>query len=270
MKRPRKPKVDTGPVHAGFDALSNATQRAVIISERNIGKIHTGRQRRSLAVFSKMIVHNLAMSAVIQKFFDNEEAGLLDHFSLATLARASLDAALMTMYMSEPRLSLTQWDFRRQFLFLHDANNRSRFLKPLRKNGAEFGFFENADEIRDGIRSKIAKLGTELLYSNEKIQEFHRGLHLFVGGTRGAAREAGWDVDEFEFNQSYLSAYVHSHPVSFMRFDEHGISFAGASPFQVEFCQYVLEMTAGYTASVADRMDIFSVPEKGDPNGHLE
>ncbi|WP_129154897.1 hypothetical protein [Bosea sp. Tri-44] len=262
--------MDTGPVHAGFDALDSASERAVAISERNIGKTHTGRQRRALAVFSKLIVHNMAMILLTKKFFDDEERGLLDHFSLASLARSSLDAALMTMYISEPSLNLTRWDFRRQLLFLHDTNNRSRFLKPLRKDGVEFGFFENADAVRDGIRSKLGKLGAELLYSQEKIADYQRGFHIFVDGVRGAVREAGWDVDEFEFNQSYLSAYVHSHPVSFIRLDEHQVTFEGASQFQVDFCHYLLEMTAGYLASVADRMDAFSLPGEGDPNGHLE
>lgn len=269
-KRPRKSNVDTGPVHVGFDVLSSATERAVAVSERSIGKSHTGRQRRALAVFSKLILHNGAMMSLVRDFFEGEERGLLDHFSLASLARSSLDAALMTMYISEPSLSLTRWDFRRQLLFLHDANNRSRFLKPLRKEGVEFGFFENADAVRDAIRAKLEKLGAGLLYSQEKIADYQRGLHLFVDGARGAAREAGWDVDFFDFNQSYLSAYVHSHPVSFMRFDEHQVTFEGASTFQVDFCHYVLDMTAKYTASAADRMDVFSVPKTGDPNGHLD
>ena len=113
-------------------------------------------------------------------------------------------------------------------------------------------------------------LGATLLYSEEKIAEFEKGLYLFIDGVRGAVREAEWDVDFFDFNQSYLSAYVHSHPVSFMRADEHEVAFAGASKFQIEFCHYVLTMVAEYTQSVVHRMDTFSVPDRGDPNGHLD
>lgn len=267
----KKPKIDVEPLRSGLDTLLSATENAVAISDRSIGKVHTGRQRRALSVFAKMITHNMAIIALARNFLDDtSEEGILDHFSIGTVARASIDAALMTMYISEPKLTLCIWDFRRQLLFLHDVNNRSRFLKPLRKQGVEFGFFENYEVIRKGIQDKIRVLGASLLYSEEKIAEYQRGSHLFVDGIRGAAREAGWDVDNFDFNQSYLSAYVHSHPVSFMRFDEHEISFSGGSKFQIDFCHYVLEMTAEYTQSVVDRMKAFSVPGTGDPHGHLE
>jgi len=40
--------------------------------------------------------------------------------------------------------------------------------------------------------------------------------------SKGAAREAGWGLNAFEFEQAYYSAYGHSHPVSFMKADEQG------------------------------------------------
>lgn len=256
---------------AAFAEFENATQDAVSVSQRNIGNIHTGRQRRALAVFSKFIVHNMAIRSMMSDYSnDPHSEALLDHFSCAVLARSSIDAALMTMYISEPRLSIKQWDFRRQLLYLHDINNRSRFLKPVRKQGMDVPFFDTNDDVRRGVQEKIMSLGPSLLYSQDKVAEYAKGFHLFVDGVRGAARESGWDIDEFEFNQAYLSAYVHSHPVSFMRFDEHDIKFGGASEFQLDFCRYLLTMVTMYTNSVVERMDKFSDPEKGDPNGHLE
>ncbi|UHS55504.1 hypothetical protein [Agrobacterium vaccinii] len=256
---------------AAFAEFEKATQEAVSVSQRNIGNIHTGRQRRALAVFSKFIVHNMAIRSMMSGYSsDPDSETLLDHFSCAVLARSSIDAALMTMYISEPRLSLKQWDFRRQLLYLHDINNRSRFLKPLRKQGLDVPFFDTNEDVKSDIQQNIMSLGPSLLYSQEKIAEYAKGLHLFVDGVRGAARESEWDIDEFEFNQAYLSAYVHSHPVSFMRFDEHDIKFGGASEFQIDFCRYIVTMVTMYTKSVVARMDKFSVPDKGDPNGHLE
>lgn len=271
-KKPeKKPKIDLEPLWLAFGTLSAATENAVTISDRSTGKVHTGRQMRALSVFAKLITHNLAIMGLVQKFLDDSsEEGLLDHFSVATVARASIDAALMTMYISEPKLSLDRWDFRRQLLFLHDVNNRSRFLKPLRNQGVEFGFFESYEKIRKGIQDRIRVLGASLLYSEEKTAEYQRGHYLFVDGIRGAVREAGWDVEYFDFNQSYLSAYVHSHPVSFIKVDEHEISFSGASKFQIDLCHFVLVMTAEYTQFVVDRMETFSVPWTGDPNGHLD
>jgi len=236
-----------------------------------MGKTMTGRQMRGLFVFAKMISHNMSiMSLATDLVHDPEETAILDHFSIATLARASIDAALMTMYISEPSLSLNRWDFRRQLLFLHDTNNRSRFLKALTKRGVEFPFFESKDVIKQEILDKIKSLGAGLLYSEEKIAEYQKGTFMFVDGVRGAAREAGWDGDVFDFNQSYLSAFVHTHPVSFMRADDHDIKFGGASLFQVDFCHFVFTAVAEYTDSVVARMRAFSVPTTGDPNGHLD
>lgn len=244
---------------------------AVNISARNVGKVHTGRQRRSLMVFAKLIAHCMSMARLGSDIVErpDDTSVLVDHFSIAALARAAIDAALMTMYISEPSLSLTQWDFRRQLLFLHDANNRSRFLKPLRKIET-IPFFETSDALRDGIKDKIKVLGATLLLSEVAISDYQKGFHIFVDGQRGAAREAGWDVDAFDFYQSYLSAYVHSHPVSFIRADEHDLKFGGISTFQADFLFSVYTGVTEFLVPVVQRMDSFSNPETGDPNGHLD
>ena len=262
--------VDLSTFRGGHEELDSATEKLVAISAASIGKVHTGRQRRALFILSKLIMHNSAILVLADKFLENPHSALMDHFSMAVLGRASIDAALMVMYISDPKLNRTTWDFRRQLLFLHDANNRNRFLKPLRKNGLEFGFYENYGEVRSGLQKRIAELGSSMLLSSEKIAEYKNGQYLFVAGLRGAVREAGWDVDEFEFHQSYLSAYVHSHPVSFMRADEHDIRFGGASRFQIDFCQFITSTIANYSESVAERMSPFSDPAAGDPIGHVE
>ncbi|WP_114214440.1 hypothetical protein [Ochrobactrum sp. 3-3] len=254
----------------GQRELEISTEKLVSISSKSIGSFHTGRQRRALFLLSKLIMHNASIISISDKFFEDPQTMLIDHFSMAVLGRASIDAALMIMYISEPKLDRNRWDFRRQLLFLHDINNRNRFLKPLRKNGVELGFYENYEEVRKGIQEKIEKLGASMLFSSEKITEYKNGHHLFVSGIRGAVREAGWNVDEFDLHQSYFSAYVHSHPVSFMRADEHDIQFGGASSFQIDFCHFITSTIATYTESVAGRMTAFSDPELGDPIGHVE
>ncbi|EGP55766.1 hypothetical protein Agau_L101172 [Agrobacterium tumefaciens F2] len=270
-KKPSEKAVAIKGLRDAYEKFNAATGRAILVSDRNVGQFHTGRQRRALMVFFKMTAHNLSMLELCAEFIENpdDETVLVDHFSIATLARASIDAALMTMYISEPSLTRTQWDFRRQLLFLHDANNRSRFLKPLKKYG-DIPFFETSDTIRDGIKEKIRTLGATLLLSEIAITDYQNGFSIFIDGVRGAAREAKWDIDMFEFHQSYLSAYVHTHPVSFMRADEHDLTFPGISNFQADFLHFVYTSATEYTDSVTARMDVFSEPGKGDPNGHLE
>jgi hypothetical protein len=264
-------KTSIALLSSDLEELEAITRQAVEISGGSIGKVCTGRQKRALAVFAKLIAHNMTIMKLVGDFLENNRGEyLLDHFSVGALGRASIDAALMTMYISEPNIDLKSWDFRRQLLFLHDINNRSRFLKPIEKQGEEIDFFKNCDEVRTSIQNRINALGKELSLNQVKLSEYENGRHLFVDGVRGAAREAGWSVDGFEFNQSYLSAYVHSHPVSFFRIEDHDVSFSKGSDFQFNFCRYVMRTIAEYTDSVVSRMQKFSQPIVGDPNGQLD
>lgn len=256
---------------AGVETLEETTRSAIEISERNIGIIHTGRQRRALFVFSKLIVHNMAILGLADQFLREPETGpMLDHFSMAALARASIDTALMTMYISEPSLTFTTWDFRRQILFLHDLINRHRFLKPLVKQGHSFEYYQNYEPLKKELEDKITALGAQLMYGEEKLAQMRNGMTIFVEGARGAVREAGWNVDTYDFQQAYFSAFVHAHPVSFIQAFDQGVTFSGASEYQRALGTLIVESVSGYTASVNERMDTFSNPDTGDPIGHLE
>lgn len=253
--------------------LDREMKRSVGISERNIGLIHTGRQRRALFIFSKLILHNLSMMNIVDDFLQCEiGTGLLDHFSVGALGRTSIDAALMTMYIAAEGLTSDSWNLRRHILYLHDLYNRRRFLKSLGKAAQteDREFLDSYQTVKDDLLQKIDHFANELGYEAEKIDAFKAGQNVFVEGMRGAAREAGWDVQYFDFNQSYLSAHVHSHPVSFMRADEHGIKFDGASDFQIGFAELVVDTVRTYTKSTNNRMDAFSDVESGDPLGHIE
>jgi hypothetical protein len=93
---------------------------------------------------------------------------------------------------------------------------------------------------------------------------------VFIGGARGAAREAGWNVDDFEFQQSYLSNWVHSHPVSFIRADEQKLSFSHPSEYQLNFCASVLEIVVPYLNAAISRMDKLTGSVNADPIGKLD
>ena len=111
--------------------------------------------------------------------------------------------------------------------------------------------------------------GVDVLYATP-ANKLTKGQMVFVDGARGAAREAGWDINEFDYVQSYLSAFVHSYPVSFMRADEHRISFSDPSDFQINFCEFAVRVAASTTELVERRMAAFSVPGAGDPLGQVD
>lgn len=258
---------------ASIDAFENAVRDATTISESRIGVDHTGRQNIALFIFAKLIAHCMSMGLILsdhQRVL--ETGGLLDHFSLATLGRAALDASVMTMYISDPNINREQWDLRRQILRLHELFNRSRFLTAAgaKSQNPKLNFFETYEERKLTLRARIDSLAKQLGYSQEQIEAILKGQNVFIDGVRGAAREAGWDVDAFDFHQSYLSNWVHSHPVSFLRFTEQGISFSNPSDYQLNFCGTVLEITMPYLLNATARMRLFTGSKDLDSIGHLD
>lgn len=253
--------------------LEQETENSVRISERNIGIVHTGRQNRALFVFAKLILHNMSVLSIAAKYLcDHAGRGLLDHFSIGTLGRASIDACLMTLYISTDGLSRDSWNLRRNVLYLHDLTTRKRFLSALCKvtDSDDPAFFESYPSAKAKIIENIERLAQKLEYSDDVIADLKKGQRVFIDGARGAVREAGLDVDLFDFQYSYLSAHVHSHPVSFMRGDEHNIKFEGASRFQINFVTLVLDSVFAYTNATNLRMDAFTIDEKSDHLGHIE
>jgi hypothetical protein len=255
----------------GVKRLNLATEAAVAVSERNMGVYHTGRQNRALFLLAKLIAHDMSILAIIDRYrFSAPGAALLDHFSIAALGRTSVEASLMTMYISHPTLTQDEWNLRRHILYLHDLTSRRRFLGTSAQKRDEVPFFENYGEAKNNLKTKITTYGKAVGYSDERITEFLKGQTIFVDGARGAVREAGWDVDAFDFYQTYLSSFVHSHPVSFMRADEHKISFSNPSPFQLGICGTIADLAAGCTEDVEKRMVVFSNSDGGDPLGQVD
>src|SRR3984957_1499951 len=141
-----------------IDIFEHATRDAVAISESRIGVDHTGRQNIALFIFAKLIAHCMSMEMILSDYQRVlETGGLLDHFSLATLGRAALDASVMTMYISDPNLNRERWDLRRQIFRLHELFNRGRFLTAsgAKDRAPKMAFFETYEERKVTLRTRI-------------------------------------------------------------------------------------------------------------------
>lgn len=248
-------------------------ENCILVSESRIGLFHTGRQRRALFVFAKLISHAISMGNI----YENYAAGsagfrLLDHFSLAVLCRSIIDAALVTKYIANSKDSKEKWNLKRHVIYLHDLLNRRRFLMSIEKSSgqSDVAFLSSYEGVKRDLRKKISILADELGYSGDDKRKLTSGQLVFVDGARGAAREAGWDVDLFDFHQSYLSNWVHSHPVSFLRADEHGISFDEPSQYQRDFSAMIFEIASGYMGDVRSCLDLFTENFSSDPLGQVD
>lgn len=255
-----------------IQSFETVTERAVGISQSRLRVVHTGRQNRVLMVFAKMITHAMSIQLLYSNSVQQEpEMGLLDHFSIGALTRTLIDASIMTLYLSEPSLCVAEWDLRRHVLFLHDATNRKRFLTAMRKYaqkppppGEADAYYQN----KEGILEVIKRRGKELRLGVDRVKELSNGQLVFMHGVRGAVREAGLDVTEFEFVHTYLSNHVHSHPVSVMRAEK--ISFSTPTDFQLSFCGLCLESAAVYIDAATKRVDDFTGDIARDPNGYID
>jgi hypothetical protein len=251
--------------------FESATGAAIKISESNIGIYHTGRQNRALFLFAKMIAHDISMWVIIDRYIKlrkRRDRASLDHFSVASLTRMIVDASLMTMYISHPSLNRDAWNLRRYVLYLHDLTNRKRFLVTVKHTDEEY--FKIYPDRKDKLINKIVMFAKSLNVSENDTADLIKGQKVFVSGARGAVREAGWDVEQFDFIQSYLSPFVHSYPISFMRADEQKISFQDPSDFQLNLCTLAVVIAADYTERVTQRMTAFSVTGTGDPLGQVD
>lgn len=253
-------------------SFEKATLQAVGISESRLGVYHTGRQNRVLTAYAKAIAHAMSIQALYSNsVVRRSEIGFLDHFSIGALSRTLIDAAIMTLYLSEPSLSEAEWDLRRHVLFLHDATNRKRFLNAMHKHIGEApstGDLNAYRQSKESILLVIARRGKELGLDDEKIEELSKGQLVFVDGVRGAVREAEIDVSYFEFIHVYLSNHVHSHPVSLLRYES--FSFEAATEFQLGFCALCLEVATAFLERTNERVGAFTGDMARDPNGHVE
>jgi hypothetical protein len=258
-----------GTLIESIQLLEKATEAAVIISSSNIGINHTGRQNRALFLLAKLIAHDMSTLTILYAYRKSrKDTALLDHFSIASLARMILDTSLMTMYISHPSLSRDEWNLRRYVLYLHDLTNRKRFLTANKSEDA--AFLSSYQSKKAALTDKIRRFAKCLHLSKEVTADLTSGQKVFVEGARGVVREAGWNVREFDFYQSYFSAYIHSHPVSFMRADQHNISSSDPSDYQLNFCAHAIRMAAEYTERTEQRVAAFSASGSGDPLGQVD
>ncbi|CDZ31881.1 Hypothetical protein NGAL_HAMBI1145_06490 [Neorhizobium galegae bv. officinalis] len=255
-------------LNASFKEFTVSLREAVRISDARENIHHTGRQRRVLSVFGKTILHSMTLESITENAV-RSGTGLLDHFTAGTIARSIIDASLMTMYLSEPSLSYSAWQLRREVLHLHELTNRKRFLEPSAKaagaDNPKAPFFDTYEKEKQASRSRIVGYCQALGIDPERTTKLQEGQWVYTDGGRGAAREAGWDLTIHEFEQSYFSAYVHSHPVSFMKMDEQEISWTHPSPFQRNFVSLALSSASTYLDRSNARVEMFTGEESRDP-----
>lgn len=247
--------------------------KSVHLLESRSGIQHTGRQNRILTSFSKTIIHGLSIRLLYRNFLnDASEEKFLDHFSIGALTRVLIDSAIMTLYLSEPKLSLSEWDLRRHVLFLHDLVNRKRFLTDMYASAGENNtdWHEDYKIEKKKLVSVIEARAAELNLSEDKTNNITKGNIVFIDGLRGAVREANAGVEYFSFIYTYLSNHIHGHPASFIRSHMHKLDFGTPSDYQFDFSAICLEAADKYLDITIPQVDAMTGHMDKDPNEHID
>jgi hypothetical protein len=231
-------------------------QEAVFVSEKAKDRPSEWAGMWGSILHARVILNGGSMIKIIEAATGAAAgAELLDHFSVASIARTAMEAGVMTLYVTDPNASEDDFEMRRKVLLLHDTCHRSRMFRSGEKQSTAI------KEMRDMYRQKIIELRMELeaMPNFAMLPETTRariieGRDFYVGGVRGALNLIGWEKSEYDFYESYFSSYVHSMPVSFLRVGQHEIDFATISPFQYTLCGVALNAVSDTLARTTARM----------------
>ncbi len=109
---------------------------------------------------------------------------------------------------------------------------------------------------------RVAKERKEIIEANPEFKSLDAegqrrllsGQEFHVGGLRALVRQTGFGVEQYEHISAYLSAFVHSAPVSFYRHLEHKIDFKNISGAQFALCTTVLLHVGAMIELVNERL----------------
>ena len=188
--------------------------------------------------------------------FEGDSASIdytLDVGSIGVLTRTMIEGSVLFHYVTEEGLSEDTKKLRTTIFDLHDCSRRSRFLKGIGQPAE----YKKNKVILPLLRARLSKNPEYLALPDDEKKELRDGNHIFVGGLRRAARNAGWDITFFDALHTYLSMQSHMAPMSFQRMPEQ-IDFVLPAQFQFGYAVMCLDLLRNALAACALKaLDIF-------------
>ena len=209
--------------------FENVMMFVSLISSKVVGLPMSLPRSLATAIIGKLCV--TAMS--IQALFRGHEEGrlpFLDHSSIAVLSRTIIDASIMYFYLIED-ISAEEWEFRYKVMQIHDIASRLRLFKGLIPEEAA-----NQRATIGTLRKELKGMALFKRRNEEQQIKLRGGQMLYVNGMRSVLASMNFDNEYFDGVYNYLSAYVHSMPLSYFR-DREGFE---QILWQRTFAQYAL------------------------------
>jgi hypothetical protein len=188
---------------------------------RGVGRqnVEPRRAWANLLFFRLCMVGNTLLTLCIPEILNRKggstDISVLDHSSIATLARNLLETWMMFSYVSEPTISEEEWLRRRAVLELHDVTARYRVLKAIGDRQTK-----EAQLFRDKMSTLRKTIASDPIFQSldtKSKDDIREGRSPFIYGRNAVVREAGWDVDHFTAMYAALSSHAHCGSASFYR-----------------------------------------------------
>jgi hypothetical protein len=120
---------------------------------------------------------------------------------------------------------------------IHDCASRIRLFKGLGSQKE----YKNAKRISAILRKRLENSPVFFNLDKKVREEILAGSRIFVNGIRSAAKQVGWDLKEWDAIYNYLSAQSHHNPVSFYRYEMHGVTHLTVTEYQSGFLNFCLQ-----------------------------
>lgn len=141
----------------------------------------------------------------------------IDHWdfaAVAALGRQVVESYFAFFYLCVDRVSKDEWQCRWNVFNLHDCVSRKRLFETLKISGDDVhGFEEQAEELRARLK------GNEYFTSLEgkRQREILKGKSAYLLSQDEIIVRLGGDIAHFRGLYQFMSAHVHTYPLSFYR-----------------------------------------------------
>ncbi len=200
------------------------------------------------AIFLKIIM----VSESILKITDAREPTRfqLDHFSIGSMARDLVEAMIMLGYLTDGAVVDDVKRMRRTVLNLHDCTARYKMFKAWKDQEQKRGF----RNVMMDLRRELTANPAFRRLPEERRKELMSGKVMYLEGMRSIVRNLDWDGDYFDGLYTYLSTYTHTSPMSYYRYNEHGVNTEAPSDFQLAFASTALGAATLAVDTAIDRV----------------
>jgi Family of unknown function (DUF5677) len=181
-----------------------------LISSKITGRPMAMNHSLASGMIGKICITAMSTQA-LYRGHEDERLPFLDHSSIAVLCRAIVETSIMYWYLMEG-VDEEEWEFRFHVMKIHDAASRVRLFKRM--------IDEEANKHRAKLQELREKLIAMPLYQKRPPEQQRRmsgGELIYVNGMRSVVENMNFDQEYFDTVYNYLSAYAHSHPLSYFR-----------------------------------------------------